>query len=192
VRWTNVIFFQFFFSAAHCNRVFWVPLAADRAALNQRNKKSRKSKHFFFFKWKRIFGLRTPPSATCRVPRNEKHPNAKCEMRTFFSSCELPGAELYVGLSLFAPPAAAAPRLALGDCRLLAQGAPKGGEKTTYLPTYLFLRFFEIFRSDFRKYFYGDFGLLMQRNGQKRDKKMMGKDNRKKVFFLSTFSAKSF
>jgi hypothetical protein len=31
----------------------------------------------------------------------------------------------------------------------------------TYLPTYLFLRFFEIFRSDFRKYFYGVFGLLM-------------------------------
>jgi hypothetical protein len=33
------------------------------------------------------------------------------------------------------------------------------------------LRFFEIFRSDFRKYFYGVFGLLLQRNGQKRDKK---------------------
>jgi hypothetical protein len=36
----------------------------------------------------------------------------------------------------------------------------------------------------------------MQRNGQKRDKKMsMGKDDRKKVFFLSrlsTFSAKFF
>ena len=52
-----------------------------------------------------------------------------------------------------------------------------------------FLRFFAIFRSDFRKYFYGVFGLLMQRNGQKRDKKKsMGKDERKKVFFLSTFS----
>jgi hypothetical protein len=33
------------------------------------------------------------------------------------------------------------------------------------------LRFLEIFRSDFRKYFYGVFGLLMQRNGQKHDKK---------------------
>jgi hypothetical protein len=38
----------------------------------------------------------------------------------------------------------------------------------TYLPAF-FMRFFEIFRSDFRKYFYGVFGLLMQRNGQKRD-----------------------
>jgi hypothetical protein len=34
---------------------------------------------------------------------------------------------------------------------------------------------------------------LMQRNGQKRPKqKSMGKDGRKKVFFLSTFSAKAF
>jgi hypothetical protein len=69
----------------------------------------------------------------------------------------------------------------------------KKRKKTTYLPTYLFLRFFEIFRSDFRKYFYGVFGLLMQRNGQKSDKKeLMGKDDRKNVFFFSTFSAKSF
>ena len=59
-----------------------------------------------------------------------------------------------------------------------ARGA-EGGKKIdvrTYLPTYLpFLRFFEIFRSDFRKYFYGVFGLRMQRNGQKRDKKTEGK-----------------
>jgi hypothetical protein len=56
-----------------------------------------------------------------------------------------------------------------------------------------FLRFFAILRSDFRKYFYGIFGLLMQRNGQKRDKKKsMGKDDRKKVFFSQLFSAKSF
>jgi hypothetical protein len=32
------------------------------------------------------------------------------------------------------------------------------------------LRFIEIFWSDFRKYFGGVFELLMQRNGQKRDK----------------------
>jgi hypothetical protein len=76
----------------------------------------------------------------------------------------------------------------------LLQGAlKKKKKKRGYLPTYLFLRFFEIFRSDFRKYFYGVFGLLMQRNGQKRDKNFsMGKDERKKVFFFSTFSAKSF
>jgi hypothetical protein len=40
-------------------------------------------------------------------------------------------------------------------------------EKKSDVPTYLpCLRFFEILRSDFRKYFYGVFGLLMQRNGQ--------------------------
>jgi hypothetical protein len=73
------------------------------------------------------------------------------------------------------------------------QGALKK-KKQTGVPTYLpFLRFFEIFRSDFRKYFYGVFGLLIKRNGQKRDKtNSMGKDERKKVFFFSTFSAKSF
>jgi hypothetical protein len=37
----------------------------------------------------------------------------------------------------------------------------KKTKKRGYLPTYLFLRFFEIFRSDFRKHFYGVFGLLM-------------------------------
>jgi hypothetical protein len=68
----------------------------------------------------------------------------------------------------------------LSDCRLF-QGAPKKRKKND-VPTYLpFLRFFEIFRSDFRKYFYGVFGLLMQRNGQKRYKtKSMGKDGRGK------------
>jgi hypothetical protein len=72
------------------------------------------------------------------------------------------------------------------------EGGGKGRrKKKSDVPTYLpFLRFFEIFRFDFRKYFYGVFGLLMQRNGQKRDKKKsMGKYERKKVFFLS---AKSF
>jgi hypothetical protein len=61
------------------------------------------------------------------------------------------------------------------------QGAPKKRKKND-VPTCLpFLRFFEIFRFDFRKYFYGVFGLLMLRNGQKRDKKKsMGKDGRKK------------
>ena len=45
------------------------------------------------------------------------------------------------------------------------RGAKERNKKATYLPTY----FFEFFRSDFRKYFNGVFGLLMQRNGQKRD-----------------------
>jgi hypothetical protein len=52
------------------------------------------------------------------------------------------------------------------------------------------LRFFEIFRSDFRKYFYGAFGLLMQRNGQKRDKKKID-GNRRQGEKKSTFSARS-
>jgi hypothetical protein len=74
------------------------------------------------------------------------------------------------------------------------KGRRRKKKKKSDVPTYLpFLRFFEIFRSDLRKYFYGVFGLLMQRNGQKRDnKKSMGKDERKKRFFPSTFSAKSF
>jgi hypothetical protein len=51
--------------------------------------------------------------------------------------------------------------------------SPKGSRKKkrkrkSDVPTYLpFLRFFEIFRSGFRKYFYGVFRPLMQRNGQK-------------------------
>jgi hypothetical protein len=45
-------------------------------------------------------------------------------------------------------------------------------KKKNDVPTHLsFLSIFAIFRSDFRKYFYGVFGFLMQRNGQKRDKK---------------------
>jgi hypothetical protein len=51
------------------------------------------------------------------------------------------------------------------------QGAPKKKKEKSDVPTYLptfFEVFFEIFRFDFRKYFYGAFGLLMQRNGQKR------------------------
>jgi hypothetical protein len=75
----------------------------------------------------------------------------------------------------------------------MAQGAPKKKKKKrrTYLPTF-FLRFFEIFRSDLRKYFYGVFGLLMQRNGQKRDKKKIDGKRRKEKKNSSTFSAKSF
>jgi hypothetical protein len=66
----------------------------------------------------------------------------------------------------------------------------KKKKRRTYL---LFLRFFEIFRSDLRKYFCGVFGLIMQRNGQKRDKrKSMGKDERKKGFFPQLFRPKAF
>jgi hypothetical protein len=68
----------------------------------------------------------------------------------------------------------------------------KNQKKTTYLPTYLFLRFCEIFRSDFRKYFYGVFGLLMQRNGQKRNNFFLGweKTTGKKFLFLNFFGQK--
>jgi hypothetical protein len=70
----------------------------------------------------------------------------------------------------------------------LGQGAPKK-KKESDVPTYLpFLRFFAIFRSDFRKYFYGVFGLLMLRNGQKSDKTNRWKKKKK----ISTFPAKSF
>jgi hypothetical protein len=64
----------------------------------------------------------------------------------------------------------------------------KKSEAPTYLP---FLRFFEIFRSDFRKYLYGVFGLLMQRNGQKRDKtNRWEKTKGKSFFFLNCFGQK--
>jgi hypothetical protein len=56
----------------------------------------------------------------------------------------------------------------------VAQGPRRAKKKeATYLPLF---RFFEIFRSDFRKYFYGVLGLLMQRNGKKtRLKKSTGR-----------------
>jgi hypothetical protein len=74
------------------------------------------------------------------------------------------------------------------------QGAPKKKTQKTGVPTYLpFLRFFEIFRSDFRKYFYGAFGLLMQRNGQKRDKNNFDVKRRKeKSFFSLNFFGQKF
>jgi hypothetical protein len=76
--------------------------------------------------------------------------------------------------------------------RQVSRGAEE--KKKSDVPTYLsFLRFFAIFRSDFRKYFYGAFRFLMQRNGQKRDKnKSMGKDDRKNVFFSQLFRPKVF
>jgi hypothetical protein len=73
-----------------------------------------------------------------------------------------------------------------------ARGAQGEEKKRGYLPTYFFLRFFEIFRFDFRKYFNGVFGLLMQRNGQKRDKKKSMGRRQEKSFFSQLFSAKSF
>jgi hypothetical protein len=59
------------------------------------------------------------------------------------------------------------------------------------------LRSFEVFGSGFgfRKYFYGVFGfwLLMQRNGQKRDKKSRwGNTTGKKLFFSQLFRPKVF
>jgi hypothetical protein len=61
--------------------------------------------------------------------------------------------------------------------------------------TVLVFRFlgFSGFRSGFRKYFNGVFGLLMHRNGQKRDKKnRREKNDRKKVFFPQLFRPKVF
>jgi hypothetical protein len=55
---------------------------------------------------------------------------------------------------------------------------------------------FEIFRSDFRKYFYGVFGLLRQRNGQKTRLKKIGgrreKSTGKKFFSPQLFWPKVF
>jgi hypothetical protein len=80
----------------------------------------------------------------------------------------------------------------------MSVGVAQLGKKATHLPTYFFLRFFDIFRSDFGKYFCGVFYFLMQRNGQKRDKKQI---ERKKMtqqnippqlfchFFVDTFSS---
>jgi hypothetical protein len=74
--------------------------------------------------------------------------------------------------------------------------ATRGAEekKKSDAPTYLpFLRFFEIFRSEFRKYFYGVFGLPMQRNGQNAIKKIDGKIRKEKRFFFSQlFRPKAF
>jgi hypothetical protein len=74
------------------------------------------------------------------------------------------------------------------------QGAPKKKKEKSDVPIYLpFLRFFEIFRSDFRKHFYGAFGLLIQRNGQKRYKKIFdGKRRKEKSFFPQLFRPKAF
>jgi hypothetical protein len=58
---------------------------------------------------------------------------------------------------------------------MMTQGAPKKKNKSD-VP----LRFL---RSGCRKYFYGVFGLLMQRKGQKRDKQIDGK----KFFFNGVF-----
>jgi hypothetical protein len=56
----------------------------------------------------------------------------------------------------------------IGDAEGRRRSKGSRRKKKSDVPTYLpFLRLFEIFRSDFRKYFNGVFGLLMQRNGQK-------------------------
>jgi hypothetical protein len=73
------------------------------------------------------------------------------------------------------------------------QGATNDEEKkekesdVPLAPTYLlfFEIFFEMLGSGFRKCFYGVFRPLMQRSGQKRDKKIEGKRRQEKVFFSS-------
>jgi hypothetical protein len=64
--------------------------------------------------------------------------------------------------------------------RLVTRGAEERKKKTEVGAMVPVLRFFEIFRSVFRKYFCDVFGFLMQRNGQKRDKKNQREDDRKK------------
>ena len=74
------------------------------------------------------------------------------------------------------------------------KGRRRKKKKATYpVPTYLpFLGFFEIFRSDLKKYFYGVFGLLMQRNGQKCDKKNRWEKTKGKKFFSLNFFGQKF
>jgi hypothetical protein len=96
------------------------------------------------------------------------------------------------------------PWAALGPLPKRCFGPPEGPcfgtrgvqekKKKPGVPTYLlFLRFFEIFRSDFFEIFMVFLGSSCRETAKKRDKKnSMGKDERKKVFFFSTFSAKSF
>jgi hypothetical protein len=73
------------------------------------------------------------------------------------------------------------------------QGAPKKKKKkATYLPTYLpFLRFFEIFRSGFRKHFVVFLGSSCRETAKNAIKKIDGKRRKETSFFFSTFSAKS-
>jgi hypothetical protein len=72
-------------------------------------------------------------------------------------------------------------------CLRGAKETNKKSDVPTRVPTYLFLSFFGILS------LYGIFALLMQRNGQNRDKeKFMGKDDRKKVFVSLNFFGQKF
>jgi hypothetical protein len=74
------------------------------------------------------------------------------------------------------------------------QGAPKKKRKKTGVPTYLpFLRFFEIFRSDFRNIvvvFLGSSCRETAKNAIKENR--WGKTTGKKFFFLNFFRPKVF
>jgi hypothetical protein len=73
------------------------------------------------------------------------------------------------------------------------KGRRRKKRKKSDVPTYLpFLRFFAIFRFNFRKYFYGVFRLLMQRNGQKRDKTNRWQKTTGKKFFVLNFFGQKF
>jgi hypothetical protein len=90
---------------------------------------------------------------------------------------------MYVGLSPPPPP----------TCRPSPLGLPGSQERqqikrATYLPTYFFWRFLRFFW----KYTFGVFELLVQRNGQKRDKKSKESTARKQVSFALHFFVKSF
>jgi hypothetical protein len=61
-------------------------------------------------------------------------------------------------------------------------GGREEGGKATHLPTYFHVPFF-FWGGWVGGVFYGVFELLMQRNGQKRDKKIEGKNIEGKSFF---------
>jgi hypothetical protein len=82
-------------------------------------------------------------------------------------------------------------RSGTAGCCYHTRGAEE--KKKTDVPTYLpFLRFFEIFRSDLRKYFMVFLGSSCRETAKNAIKKIDGKRRKEKSFFSSTFSAKSF
>jgi hypothetical protein len=72
------------------------------------------------------------------------------------------------------------------------KGRQRKRKKATYLPTYLFLRFLRFLGLILENVFYGVFGFLMQRNGQKRDKQNDGKRRQEKSFVFLNFFGQQF
>jgi hypothetical protein len=86
---------------------------------------------------------------------------------------------------------------ATGHSQGQGQGAPKKKKEKSDVRPYLPASFeiFEVFRSGFRKYFYGLWCFWAphaEKRPKTRLKKIDGKRRKEKSFFSSTFSAKSF